>query len=76
MKLNNIKMSLLEQEMTQGELAAKMQVDKNTVSAWANNLRQPTLKKLYKIADAIGVPAPRLLKEINPLTQTETNGKA
>jgi transcriptional regulator with XRE-family HTH domain len=71
MQLNNIKMALLEQGMKQGELAAKMQIDKNTVSNWANNRSQPSLKKLYVIAEAIGCPAPRLLKEVNPLSQPE-----
>ena len=70
MKLNNIRFELAKQEMTQGELASKLEVTKDTVSSWANNLRQPSLKKLYIIADAIGVPAPRLLKDVNPLAQT------
>jgi transcriptional regulator with XRE-family HTH domain len=76
MRLNNIKLEMTRADMTQGELARKVGTSRATVCNWANNSAQPSIEKLYKIADAIGVPAPRLLKDVNPLAQTETNGKA
>ena len=52
--MNRIHDVLKEKGMKQIELAEALGVTKSSVSQWCNNLVQPPLSKLNKIAEAIG----------------------
>lgn len=47
--------------MTQEELAFKADVDRTYVSRLENDRMSPTLDTLFRLADAIGVPAATLV---------------
>lgn len=51
-------------EITQIDLAGRCDIDKETISLYERGLRQPTLKTLLKLADALNVEAEYLVTEV------------
>ena len=71
----NIKNLRKEKGMSQEELAAKLNVVRQTVSKWEQNLSVPDSEMLISIAEVFDVPVSRLLgetvEEINTKTELE-----
>jgi putative transcriptional regulator len=59
---NRIRIVLIEQRRPEKWLAAELGVTHTTVSRWCTNLMQPSLEKLYQIADVLNVDVRTLLK--------------
>lgn len=58
--------------ITQIDLAGHCDLDKETISLYERGLRQPTLKTLLKLADALDVEAEYLVTEVKKrLTDVE-----
>ncbi len=68
----NIKNLRKEKGMSQEELALKLNVVRQTVSKWEQNLSVPDSEMLIKIAEAFDVPVSRLLGETVEETDTKT----
>jgi putative transcriptional regulator len=60
-KLNKIKDTLTKQGRSQRWLAKELDIHFTTIAAWCNNLRQPTLTDLNKIAEILDVNIKDLL---------------
>ena len=60
-KLNRLKEILVREEVSQKDLARKLEKNEHTVSNWCINKSQPHLKDLYKIADILKVDICELL---------------
>ncbi len=60
-RINRIKEVLVIKEMSQKELAAKLEKNPNTVTSMCNNKSQPHLKDLQKIAEILDVDIRELL---------------
>jgi len=58
---NRIKIVLAEKERTNNWLAAKLGMNKTTVSKWCTNQMQPTMETLFAIAEALDVDARDLI---------------
>ena len=61
-KINRLKAVLAEKGKTAKELALDLNVSPVTVSRWSQNVIQPDLQTLTKIADLLGID-PRDFKE-------------
>ncbi len=68
----NIKNLRKEKGMSQEELASKLNVVRQTVSKWEQNLSVPDSEMLIKIAEVFEVPVSRLLGETVEETDTKT----
>ena len=55
MKLNRIKLVLVEKEVSQTELAKKHGKGFSTINAYCSNRKQPSLELLNEIADILSV---------------------
>ena len=55
MKLNRIKLVLVEKEVSQTELAKKLGKSFSTINAYCSNCKQPSLELLNEIADILSV---------------------
>lgn len=55
MKLNRIKLVLVEKEVSQTELAKKLGKSFSTINAYCSNRKQPSLELLSEIADILSV---------------------
>ena len=55
MKLNRIKLVLVEKEVSQTELAKKLEKSFSTINAYCSNRKQPSLELLNEIADILSV---------------------
>ena len=55
MKLNRIKLVLVEKEVSQTELAKKLGKSFSTINAYCSNREQPSLELLNEIADILSV---------------------
>lgn len=55
MKLNRIKLVLVEQDVSQTELAKKLGKSFSTINAYCCNRKQPSLELLNQIADVLSV---------------------
>lgn len=62
-KYNRIKIVLAERDKKSKWLYQKLNVSQVTVSRWVRNDRQPTIERLYEIAEALNVPVCSLLIE-------------
>lgn len=62
-RLNRIKVALVEKNISQKELSAKIGKSFSTVNAYCANRQQPTLDTLNKIAHVLNVPMRSLIKE-------------
>jgi putative transcriptional regulator len=60
--LNRIKIVLIEKKRQSKWLAIELKVTHTTVSRWCTNLMQPSLEKLYAIADVLDVDVRTLLE--------------
>ncbi len=60
-RLNRLKVVLVEKNISQTELAAMVNRDRNSISRVCNNITQPSLKLLYEMAFAINVDVRNLL---------------
>jgi len=65
-----------EAGLTLAELAAKLDVNKTTVSNWESGRRQPTLEKLTQISEVLGVSIAYLLGVDEQVSWTEPVDKA
>jgi putative transcriptional regulator len=61
MRLNRIKLVLVEKEKTSRDLARELVVAESTVSRWCTNDAQPSLEKLYEISVLLKVDIRELL---------------
>lgn len=61
MRLNRIKLVLVEKEKTSRDLARELGVAESTVSRWCTNDAQPSLEKLYEISVLLKVDLRELL---------------
>ncbi len=52
----NLKKARKEQGLSQNELAQSIGVSQQTICAWENNERYPTVDKLYDLAKALKIP--------------------
>lgn len=68
----NIRNLRKEKGMSQEELAAKLNVVRQTVSKWEQNLSVPDSEMLIKIAEIFEVPVSRILGETVEETDTKT----
>lgn len=64
-KFNRIKEVLARQDISQKELASKLDRDEHTISNWCKNKTQPHLKELYVIAETLKVDIFDLLISID-----------
>lgn len=55
MKLNRIKLVLVEKEVSQTELAKKLGKSFSTINAYCSNRKQPSLELLNDTADILSV---------------------
>ena len=55
MKLNRIKLVLVEKEISQTQLAKELGKSFSTISAYCSNRKQPSLDLLNKIAEYLSV---------------------
>ena len=60
-KMNRIKDVLQDQGRNQTWLAEKLGLSRPTVNAFCQNVRQPTLDILFKVAEILGVKKEELL---------------
>ena len=58
---NRIKAVLAEKRKTNKFLAAQVSVKPQTVSNWCRNVRQPSIRQLFEIAQALNVEAKDLI---------------
>ncbi len=68
----NIKILRKEKGMSQEELAAKLNVVRQTVSKWEQNLSVPDSEMLISIAEVFDVPVSQLLGETVETVDTKT----
>lgn len=59
--MNKLKAVLQKQGRTQLWLANQLDITKSTMSTWCNNRSQPSLEKLYKVAEILNVDVTDLL---------------
>jgi len=60
-KLNRLKEILVREELSQKDLAYKLEKNEHTISNWCINKSQPHLKDLYRIAEILKVDVCELL---------------
>ena len=63
-RLNRLKIVLVEKNISQTELAEMVNVDRNTISRICNNRNQPSLQLLFKIAVTLNVEVKELLSSL------------
>lgn len=66
-QINRIKEELGIQGRSQAWLAEKAGFNKNSIASWCNNILQPNLKDLSKIADCLNVSIKELVVGYNDL---------
>jgi putative transcriptional regulator len=64
LKLNRLKVILVEKGISQTDFANTLNVDRNTISRICNNKSQPALKFLFEIAYALDVEVKELLATV------------
>lgn len=62
-KLNRIKATLVEHDITIGELCQAIGKSRPTVSRWCSNEIQPTLDSLFDIAEFLNISSHELIYE-------------
>lgn len=67
LKLNRLKVILVEKGISQTDFANMLNVDRNTISRICNNRSQPALKFLFEIAYALDVEVKDLLTTVASL---------
>ena len=64
MKLNRIKLVLVEKGISQTQLAEILGKSFSTINAYCSNSQQPSLEQLHKIAEVLSVSPKDLLNDI------------
>ncbi len=75
LKFNRVGRVLVQHEKSNRWLASALGVNENTVSRWVNNVVQPEIKTLFRIAALLGVEVGDLL-EGNTTTNTTSTATA
>jgi len=70
MKLNRLKVVMAELGISQKALGEKMGVSSASISNLANNRSQPSLQKLFMLADALGVSPCSLINDGQTATRS------
>ena len=65
--MNKIQSVLKSQGRTQIWLANQLEITKSTMSGWCTNTNQPTIEKLYRVAEILSVEVSDLLVPIKKL---------
>lgn len=66
-----------EADMSQGDLAEKLNVSRQSVSKWENNNSTPDIEKLVLIADVFGITVDELVKDdASSVSLTDNENKA
>lgn len=65
MEINRIKVALAETRRKNKWLAEQIGKDESTVSQWCTNTRQPSLKNLLRVANALEIDIRELLYSTN-----------
>ncbi|GAA0194961.1 hypothetical protein GCM10009122_58860 [Fulvivirga kasyanovii] len=60
-KLNRLKVIMAEKEVSVAELARKVNKHEQTIIAYRNNVKQPPLKMIYQLAEALEIDPCELL---------------
>lgn len=68
-KYNRLKAVLAEKDRTSRWLYEKLGVSKITVSRWVRNDRQPSIEKLYEIAESLNVEVSDLLLSVDNIIE-------
>lgn len=61
-KMNRLKIVLAEKDTTNRDLADNIKVNELTVSRWVTNRQQPSLAKLFEIAEFLNVDVRDLIQ--------------
>ena len=64
MKLNRIKLVLVEKGISQTQLAEILGKSFSTINAYCSNRQQPSLEQLHKIAEVLSVSPKDMLNDI------------
>lgn len=72
-KYNRLKAVLAEKDRTSRWLYEKLGVSKITVSRWVRNDRQPSIEKLYEIAESLNVEVSDLLLSVDNIIEQKEN---
>jgi len=67
--MNKIQSVLKSQGRTQIWLANQLEITKSTMSGWCTNNTQPTIEKLYRVAEILSVEVCDLLVPIKKLNK-------
>ena len=59
-----LKKARLKAGMTQEQLAFEAEIDRTFISRLEHNRMSPTLDTLFRLSDALGVPASRLIARV------------
>lgn len=72
-QFNRIQEVLEEKELSQAWLARELNVSNNAINHLCKNYSQPSLKRLYEIAEIIGVDASELIisKKVGGVVDTQ-----
>lgn len=74
MKFNDILKTLRKNSnLTQVQLAEKINVTQGTIANWERGVREPDMEMVRRIADAIGVPVERFFSESKESTLERSN---
>lgn len=74
MKFNDILKTLRKNSnLTQVQLAEKINVTQGTIANWERGVREPDMEMVHRIADAIGVPVERFFSEAKESTLERSN---
>lgn len=69
-RLNRLKIVLVEKNISQTDLAEMVGVDRNTISRICNNRNQPSIQLLFKIAVTLNVEVKELLSSLADIRDT------
>ena len=64
-----------EAGLTQEKLSFEAKLDRTYISHLENNHKSPTLDVLFRICDALGIPASELIARVEKLKQTVKKGR-
>lgn len=64
-KLNRIKLTLVEKGVTQTAVANHIGISRPTINSYCQNKRQPTLDTIYKISEYLNIPMKDLISDLN-----------
>lgn len=62
--------------LSQEKLAFEAEIDRSYVSLLENDKKSPTLDTLFRIADAIGIPASELISRVEKTRRSKSTAKS